>query len=114
MEWNDISVFISSTFNDMHAERDYILKNVFPQSGTVPLCCESFCLKLLIDEQNDCGVLSEFAVSDRTSAHYPFPESFLRLLWYEPDHAFHRGLAGTAGRLVSFVRSVQHTRCAAF
>ena len=31
MEWKDISVFISSTFNDMHAERDYILKNVFPQ-----------------------------------------------------------------------------------
>ena len=33
MEWSDISVFISSTFNDMHAERDYILKNVFPQLG---------------------------------------------------------------------------------
>lgn len=33
MEWKDISVFISSTFNDMHAERDYILKNVFPQLG---------------------------------------------------------------------------------
>lgn len=33
MEWKDISVFISSTFNDMHAERDYVLKNVFPQLG---------------------------------------------------------------------------------
>ena len=33
MDWKDISVFISSTFNDMHAERDYILKNVFPQLG---------------------------------------------------------------------------------
>ena len=33
MEWKDISVFISSTFNDMHAERDYLLKNVFPQLG---------------------------------------------------------------------------------
>lgn len=31
MKWKDISVFISSTFNDMHAERDYVLKNVFPQ-----------------------------------------------------------------------------------
>lgn len=30
MEWKDISVFISSTFNDMHAERDYLVKNVFP------------------------------------------------------------------------------------
>ena len=33
MKWKDISVFISSTFNDMHAERDYVLKNVFPQLG---------------------------------------------------------------------------------
>lgn len=33
MDWNEIPVFISSTFNDMHAERDYILKNVFPQLG---------------------------------------------------------------------------------
>ena len=31
MKWEDITVFISSTFNDMHAERDYIIKNVFPQ-----------------------------------------------------------------------------------
>ena len=33
MDWKEISVFISSTFNDMHAERDYVLKNVFPQLG---------------------------------------------------------------------------------
>ena len=33
MRWNEVSVFISSTFKDMHAERDYILKNVFPQLG---------------------------------------------------------------------------------
>ena len=33
MAWEEISVFISSTFNDMHAERDYLLKNVFPQLG---------------------------------------------------------------------------------
>ena len=31
MEWIDISVFISSTFNDMHAERDLLLKKVFPE-----------------------------------------------------------------------------------
>ena len=30
MDWIDISVFISSTFNDMHAERDLLLKKVFP------------------------------------------------------------------------------------
>ena len=30
-EWKDITVFISSTFNDMHAERDYLVKFVFPE-----------------------------------------------------------------------------------
>lgn len=30
-KWKDIKIFISSTFNDMHAERDYLVKNVFPE-----------------------------------------------------------------------------------
>ena len=30
MEWKNVYIFISSTFNDMHAERDYLLKYVFP------------------------------------------------------------------------------------
>ena len=29
--WEKVNVFISSTFNDMHAERDYLVKKVFPQ-----------------------------------------------------------------------------------
>ena len=29
--WKDAIVFISSTFNDMHAERDYLVKEVFPE-----------------------------------------------------------------------------------
>ena len=29
--WEDVYVFISSTFNDMHAERDYLVKRVFPE-----------------------------------------------------------------------------------
>jgi len=29
--WETVSVFISSTFNDMHAERDYLVKYVFPE-----------------------------------------------------------------------------------
>ena len=33
MDWKEQPVFISSTFNDMHAERDYLMKNVFPQLG---------------------------------------------------------------------------------
>jgi len=29
--WQTVSVFVSSTFNDMHAERDYLVKRVFPE-----------------------------------------------------------------------------------
>ena len=29
--WRDVYVFISSTFNDMHAERNYLIKRVFPE-----------------------------------------------------------------------------------
>ena len=28
--WKTVRVFISSTFRDMHAERDYLIKYVFP------------------------------------------------------------------------------------
>ena len=31
VQWEKVYVFISSTFNDMHAERDYLVKQVFPQ-----------------------------------------------------------------------------------
>ena len=31
MQWENVYVFISSTFNDMHAERDYLVKRVFPE-----------------------------------------------------------------------------------
>jgi WD40 repeat protein len=30
-QWETVRVFVSSTFNDMHAERDYLVKRVFPQ-----------------------------------------------------------------------------------
>ena len=33
MKWNEVKIFISSTFNDMHAERDYLISEVFPQLG---------------------------------------------------------------------------------
>nr|MCR4751637.1 DUF4062 domain-containing protein [Eubacterium sp.] len=29
--WENVYIFISSTFNDMHAERDYLVKRVFPE-----------------------------------------------------------------------------------
>ena len=31
MKWENVSIFISSTFQDMHAERDYLVKEVFPE-----------------------------------------------------------------------------------
>ena len=31
MSWETATVFISSTFNDMHAERDYLIKEVIPE-----------------------------------------------------------------------------------
>ncbi len=31
VEWKKVHVFISSTFKDMHAERDYLVKRVFPK-----------------------------------------------------------------------------------
>ena len=30
-EWREVRLFISSTFNDMHAERDYLVTEVFPE-----------------------------------------------------------------------------------
>jgi hypothetical protein len=44
MEWLDIYVFISSTFNDMHAERDYLVKNIFPE---LTEWCEKHKLRLI-------------------------------------------------------------------
>jgi hypothetical protein len=44
MEWQDIKIFISSTFNDMHAERDYLVKNVFPELAE---WCEERKLRLM-------------------------------------------------------------------
>jgi hypothetical protein len=29
--WKTVSIFVSSTFDDMHAERDYLVKEVFPR-----------------------------------------------------------------------------------
>ena len=31
VQWQKVHIFISSTFNDMHAERDYLVKRVFPE-----------------------------------------------------------------------------------
>lgn len=44
MQWENVYIFISSTFNDMHAERDYLVKKVFPQLSA---WCEERKLRLI-------------------------------------------------------------------
>ena len=44
MEWKNVRIFISSTFNDMHAERDYLVKHVFPE---LSVWCEERKLRLI-------------------------------------------------------------------
>jgi len=55
--WQTVSVFISSTFNDMHAERDYLVKRVFPELRE---WCEKRKLRL-IDIDLRWGVTEEDA-----------------------------------------------------
>lgn len=38
LPWENVYIFISSTFNDMHAERDYLVKRVFPELSE-PIRC---------------------------------------------------------------------------
>ncbi len=44
LEWENVYVFISSTFNDMHAERDFLVKRVFPELSS---WCEDRRLRLI-------------------------------------------------------------------
>jgi WD40 repeat protein len=62
MEWKDVPIFISSTFNDMHAERDYLVKNVFPELAE---WCERRKLRL-IDIDLRWGVTKEDSETNRT------------------------------------------------
>ncbi len=43
-KWKNVYIFISSTFNDMHAERDYLVKRVFPELSE---WCEKRRLRLI-------------------------------------------------------------------
>jgi hypothetical protein len=37
VQWEKVYVFVSSTFNDMHAERDDLVKQLFPPSSSRPI-----------------------------------------------------------------------------
>lgn len=59
--WKTVHVFVSSTFNDMHAERDYLVKRVFPQ---LQEWCERRRLRFL-DVDLRWGVTEDDAVQGR-------------------------------------------------
>ncbi len=61
--WESVCVFISSTFNDMHAERDYLVKRVFPQLQD---WCESRKLRL-VDIDLRWGVTEADATNARAA-----------------------------------------------
>ena len=62
MEWKNAIVFISSTFNDMHAERDYLIKEVFPE---LTEWCEKRHIRLT-DIDLRWGVTEEESQSNKT------------------------------------------------
>ena len=59
MEWKYPIVFISSSFNDMHSERDYLVKEVFPE---LTEWCEKYKIRL-------SDVDLRWGVSEDTSKH---------------------------------------------
>lgn len=61
MKWENAYVFISSTFNDMHAERDFLVKRVFPD---LRLWCQKRKIKL-IDIDLRWGVSEEDATENK-------------------------------------------------
>lgn len=59
--WEKVYVFISSTFNDMHAERDYLVKRVFPE---LRVWCELRRLRL-VDIDLRWGVTEQDALHNK-------------------------------------------------
>lgn len=64
MKWENVSVFISSTFQDMHGERDYLVKEVFPE---LLAWCESRRLHMY-DIDLRWGITKEDSTSHNTVA----------------------------------------------
>ncbi len=62
MNWKRATIFISSTFNDMHAERDYLVKDVFPELRE---WCEERKIHL-VDVDLRWGVTEEDSSSNHT------------------------------------------------
>lgn len=62
MDWKEVKIFVSSTFNDMHAERDYLVTEVFPELSE---WCEERRIRLT-DIDLRWGVTREDAESGNT------------------------------------------------
>jgi hypothetical protein len=62
MPWKTVRIFISSTFNDMHAERDFLVKYVFPE---LSVWCRERKLRL-IDIDLRWGVSAADATANNT------------------------------------------------
>ncbi|MCL2114654.1 MAG: TIR domain-containing protein [Methanobrevibacter sp.] len=62
MNWEKVTIFIESTFSDMHGERDYLVKNVFPELRE---WCEERKLHL-VDVDLRWGVTAENAENNNT------------------------------------------------
>ena len=60
-KWKTVRVFISSTFRDFHAERDYLVKYVFPE---LRQWCEQYKLHL-VDIDLRWGVTEKEAESGK-------------------------------------------------
>ena len=58
--WRTVRVFISSTFRDMHAERDHLVRFVFPRLREQLLPCRIH----LVDVDLRWGVTKEQADND--------------------------------------------------
>ena len=61
VQWEKVHVFISSTFSDMHAERDYLVKSVFPELSE---WCEERKLRL-VDIDLRWGVTEQDATQNK-------------------------------------------------
>jgi len=61
VQWENVCVFISSAFNDMHAERDSKVKQVFPQ---LQEWCERRKLRL-VDVDLRWGMIEQYATQNR-------------------------------------------------
>jgi WD40 repeat protein len=61
--WEQVYIFISSTFDDMHAERDYLVKRVFPQLQD---WCEQRKLRL-VDVDLRWGITEQAATHNKNT-----------------------------------------------